>query len=54
MRFFEHTGLQGAWNMRDGGMLFLVFCGLVLFVFLSLLCDCRPVVDRRLVRLQSR
>ena len=40
MRFFKHTGLRAAWNMRsDRGL------GLLL----SLLFDCRPVVDRRLL-----
>jgi hypothetical protein len=49
MRFFKHVGLRGAWDMSEGGMLFLVCCGLALFIFLSLLCDCRPVVDRQLL-----
>jgi hypothetical protein len=35
MRFFKHTGLRAAWDMRAGGMLFLLCCGLVLFVLLS-------------------
>ncbi|WP_295755531.1 hypothetical protein [Undibacterium sp.] len=35
--------------MRDGGMLLLLCFCLVVFVFLSLLCDCWPVVDRRLL-----
>jgi hypothetical protein len=35
MRFFKHTGLQGAWDMRDGGMLFLLCFCLVLFLLLS-------------------
>jgi hypothetical protein len=40
MRFFKHIGLRAAWDMRGGGMLGLI---------LSLLCDCRPVVDLRLL-----
>jgi hypothetical protein len=35
MRFYKHIGLQPAWNMRAGGMLFLLFCGLVVFILLS-------------------
>jgi hypothetical protein len=35
MRFFKHTGLKAAWDMRVGGMLFLLCCGQVLFVLLS-------------------
>jgi hypothetical protein len=49
MRFSKHIGLRGAWNMRAGGMLFLLCFCLVLFVLLSLLCYCWPVVDRRLL-----
>jgi hypothetical protein len=48
MRFFKHIGLRAAWNVRVGCMLFLVCCGLVVLVFLSLLGDCWPVVDRQL------
>jgi hypothetical protein len=40
MRFFKHIGLLASWDMRSGGMLGLT---------LSLLRDCRPVVDRRLL-----
>jgi hypothetical protein len=35
--------------MRAGGILFWVCCCLIVFVLLSLLCDCWPVVDRRLL-----
>jgi hypothetical protein len=45
----SNIGLRAAWNMRAGGMLFLVCYCLVLFLLLSLLGDCWPVVDRRLL-----
>ncbi|AZP12765.1 hypothetical protein [Undibacterium parvum] len=40
MRFFEHAGLRAACNMR---------AGTVAVLLVSLLCDCRPVVDRQLL-----
>jgi hypothetical protein len=34
MRFFKQVGLRTAWEMRVGGMLFLVCFGLLLGVLL--------------------